>query len=1308
MNWKKIILWTFAVVASLVGLVLVAVLAVKHSPAVRRSILARAERYVTESTGAQVEIRDFKLSLSNLSVQFEGIVAHRPGPSTAPPLLQIERVVAEFKIDSVFKRQWHLQNVVVQHPVVHVSVDRAGNTNLPAPQPSGGAGIATIFDLAIQKCLIENGEIYFNDAKSRLEAEVYDLRFNAELDRARDRYHGALRYGQGKVQYAAYEPVVHDLDADFTLTRSKLSLDRLTVKSGQSQIVAQGTIENFGSPAVQAVYDVQLWGGDLRRVLKNATLPEGMVHAGGSLNYASRNDRPLLQSVFLTGQLSSSVVQVKTRAGRTEVRDLNAIYKLEGGNAEIQDIRARALGGNVNASLSIRDLAGASHARLQAHLRDISLEQLEANAPEYSLSEAQLRGKVSADADATWSRTLADLVARGDATLEGSLGPAPSAPLSAVVHFGYNADRHEIDLRQSYLHTPATSVTLDGKVSRYSTLQVAARSNDLHELELLASSLRTSFTGEPVPKLDLHGSASFNGSITGLVTEPQIQGKMEAHNLQVQGSSWKLLRANVDAGPSAINLTSGYLESSTQGKIHFNLRAGLDQWVYTPDSPVNAEISVAQIPLGDVERLAKQTFPVSGTISGRASVHGSQVTPVGHGEIRLAGGKIFSEPFDSLSLKFQGDGDAVRANLVLRLFAGTAQAELTLNPKTREYRTQIQADNIRLERLQTVKQRKLAIAGALSLDAAGHGTISSPELTANITVSQLRIQEQAIQGLTLAVGVRERVANVTLKSEFAQTPLQGHGTIEIKPPYMADLQLETPRFSLQPLLKLYAPGYDGEVSGQAELHASLRGPLQDETLLDGHLDVPVLTASYQQFQLGAAKPISVDYRNGVLTLQPASLQGTGTNVQLQATIPVNDTSTASYLVEGTVDLGLAQILQPGLRGSGQIRIDLDSRRHVAGSDVIGELRIANAGLSGDEVPLGLENGNGVVTVSPSRLEVKSFQGQVGGGAVTVRGGVTLRPAVRFDLALSGREIRLRYPEGVRMALDPNLSLAGNPQTATLTGTVIVDRLSFTPDFDLTGFLNQFAEEQVFISPGGFAQRLRLDVQLQSASQVDAVSTKVSLRGNANLRVTGTAAEPVILGRANVNGGDLFLGGNRFVVQSGAIDFINPLHTEPVVNAQVKTKIDQYDITLNLQGPMERLKTTYTSEPPLPPADIISLLAFGHTSEGTSPVAPGNLGAQSALVQGLGTAVSSRVEKFAGLSYFSIDPTLGGSNQNAGARVVIQERVTSNLVVTYSTDVTSTQRQSIQLEYRFNSRWSVSGVRDQNGGLGATASYHKTF
>jgi hypothetical protein len=69
---------------------------------------------------------------------------------------------------------------------------------------------------------------------------------------------------------------------------------------------------------------------------------------------------------------------------------------------------------------------------------------------------------------------------------------------------------------------------------------------------------------------------------------------------------------------------------------------------------------------------------------------------------------------------------------------------------------------------------------------------------------------------------------------------------------------------------------------------------------------------------------------------------------------------------------------------------------------------------------------------------------------------------------------------------------------------------------------------------------------------------------------------------------------------------------------------------------------------------------------------------------------------------------GSGQQNPGARIAIQQRVTSNLFVTFATDVTSTQHQAIQLEYKLTPKWSVSGVRDQNGGFGIDGKYHKTF
>jgi len=82
-------------------------------------------------------------------------------------------------------------------------------------------------------------------------------------------------------------------------------------------------------------------------------------------------------------------------------------------------------------------------------------------------------------------------------------------------------------------------------------------------------------------------------------------------------------------------------------------------------------------------------------------------------------------------------------------------------------------------------------------------------------------------------------------------------------------------------------------------------------------------------------------------------------------------------------------------------------------------------------------------------------------------------------------------------------------------------------------------------------------------------------------------------------------------------------------------------------------------------------------------------------------VTSRISKVAGISQLSINPVLqGGSSEGPpGANITIQQRVTGKLFVTFSTNVASTQNQTVQGEYQVSPRVSVSATRDQNGGFG---------
>jgi translocation and assembly module TamB len=403
---------------------------------------------------------------------------------------------------------------------------------------------------------------------------------------------------------------------------------------------------------------------------------------------------------------------------------------------------------------------------------------------------------------------------------------------------------------------------------------------------------------------------------------------------------------------------------------------------------------------------------------------------------------------------------------------------------------------------------------------------------------------------------------------------------------------------------------------------------------------------------------------------------------------------------------LAKLLDPGLQGKGAIVLDVHSTGNTASElGAQGQIRLQDVTLTSESLPNGLQHLNGTLDLTPTSVRVVQLTGESGGGQLTAGGTVTYRPQVDLNLNVNARDVRLRYPQGLRALLSGDLSLSGNTQAALINGRVLINSIGFTEDFDLASFAGQFGEGQATAPPEGVTQNIKLDVAVQSSNDLTAANPEISLQGQANLRVVGTVAEPVILGRTDLTGGDLFFRNQRYTLQRGIITFANPNETQPVLNVEIGTVVQQYNLTLSFIGPIDRLRTTYTSDPPLPPVDVINLLVRGQTTEEASP---GNLDANSVLAEGLAGQVSSRVQKFAGLSSLQIDPTLGGNGTDPGARIAIQQRVTRNFIFTFSHDVTNPQADIVQGEYQISRRWSVQASRDQYGSVNVGGKFTKTF
>jgi translocation and assembly module TamB len=1319
-TWKKVIAWSALALLALAVCVVATAVVLVRSQAFKNYLLEKIQRSASDSLGTSVRLQNFAFHFAPLSADLYGVTVRGTEPEPEPPLLTVDHIKIGVTIISLLRREWNLNDLAVDHPVAHLLVNQRGESNLPARRNTGGSQ-TNVFDLAIQHARLDRGELYYNDKKSSLDADFRDLTFRSAYDGAQGgRYQGTVSYREGRLLYDHFAPMPHNFQASFDATRSALILNPATLSLGASELQLQATMSNYSSPVIDLKYDSTIATGELRRVLRYPDLPAGIVRLAGAAHYAYAPNRSLLESLGAEGEISSRELLMRTSAARSELRNSTGRFQLRDGNLSLPEIRLYVLGGELEGNAAIRDLAGRQRGQISASVRGISMEGLQSMFKAPALDPVSFGGTIDGDTKASWVGSLQNLVAEANATVHSSISPRATTaaasqpvPLDGSIHARYSAKAQQLSLAQSSLRTPQTALTLDGVIGARSNLQVELQAHALQEVETLASIFRTVPPGEQPRPLGLQGTASFAGNLGGTLQNPEVRGQFTARDLRVRDSQFRLLRGEINASPSQVNLENVELDPVSGGKLTGDLHAALKGWSYAADNSLAISAHASRLSVADLARIAGVQTLVTGTLNADLAVQGSEANPIGNGKLSLTRASAAGEPIQSLSAQFEGSGETLNATVSLRAPAGAADAKLTYYPKQQGYQFTLEAPHLLLDQVRTLRARKLKVSGQLSISASGRGTLENPELRASASSQELHVQGQTIRDLKLDASAANHEAQFTLGSQAAGTSIRAQGKVALKDNYYAVAQLDTQDIPLQPLFAVYLPEQAAEINGHTELHISLRGPLKHRQHLEAHLDIPVFQVGYEKITLAAAAPIRADYADGAITLQPFEITGTGTDLRFEGSVPLAGSAPASLNLTGGMDLRLLQILEPDLDSHGQLQFDVRSEGDRSNPNLHGQIRIVDAGLVSANLPLGLQNANGVLTLANKRLDVTQFQGRLGGGTVTARGGIVFGEKIQFDLGAVANGTQLVY-QGLRVTMDGNLALTGTPQAAVLSGRVNVERISAAPDFDLTKLSDAGTGGVVTTSSQtGFAQAVTLNVGVQTTSQVDLVSRTLSVRGDTNLRVTGTLTDPVILGRVNINSGDLIAFGNRYVLQPGTLDFINPVETEPVVNLAASTSISQYNISVRLQGPLERLRTSYSSDPSLPPADIINLLAFGQTTEaaGANPT-PGNLGAESVLASGVSSQLTSRIQNIAGISRLSIDPVLSGTGngtqQNPGAHITVQQRVTSNLFVTFATDVTSTQNQIIQVEYHFSPRWSFSGVRDQNGGFGFDFRLHKEY
>ena len=1285
---------------------------------VRERLIATLERI----TGGRVELGSIHVVPFHFQLEVRDLTIHGREQPGEVPYAHVDSLMAQIKILSLVRTEIGLNYVVLDHPVIHIILYSDGTTNQPEPiakQVSQERPVERLFALSISRLEVRRGEVIWGDQRVPLDFAVRDVSADMSYSLFRSRYEGNLLLGKADTAVSGYRPIAWTAEAHFSLGKDQIHLRSLKATSGRSRLQAKGTVEDFSQPKVDGDYDVSLDLAEVAAIARRPEIQRGALQLTGHGTWSGQDFSAIGKAILSSLDWKNAQIGVHN-AG------LSAQYNVAPKRLVLSQIEGRVLGGSVAGDGEVTNWLNPQPASRNAkekrpdpqtgivrlRFKDLSAAEIAAalSTPSRPFQRIKPAGLASGNVEASWKDAIRNTEAR---FVSDVVPPAHSAnaqyPLTAHAQGIYRAGPGELELAELTASTRATQIRASGTLSTSAALKLSVTTTDLGEWQPVFTA--AGYAGQ-IP-VTLKGHASFNGTATGKLSQIAIAGNLQSQDFETlipatshtpeKTVDWNSLRADVQLSPSIFAVRNGTLNRDPDS-VKFDFHVQLHQRQFSDTSAIQARLDTENADLPGILALAGYSYPITGTVDLHLQVTGTRSAPQGQGHVLLRNGSVYSEPVERFSsdLNFNGEEAELR-NIQLTHYASNVTGGAGYSPSSHAFRFNLAGHNFDLARISVLQSARIAVTGRGDFIANGSGTLEQPTLNAAIHLHDLTFDQERAGEFTINAVSQGAELRITGQSQFEQSDVKVDGNVHLREDWPADVYFRFHQFELDSIFQTYMHGaVTGHSRADGEVH--MVGPLRRPHELQFTANLDNLDADVEDVKIKNQGPIRFSVANQTLQIDQFHLVGQDTDISANGKVHLTGDRELDLRAQGRVNLKLIESFNPDFTSSGVVSVDLSVTGPMAKPVMQGKVQVAGGAIAYIDLPSALSDINGSLVFNQDRLQIESLTAHTGGGLVTFGGYATAyNGKFNFDLSVRGQDVRLRYPPGVSAMANADLHFVGSSSASTLNGEIIVTKLAMTPGFDFGGYLDR-SQSSAVTPTNRLLNRIRLDVHIATTPELQMQTASVRLSGDADLHLRGTAAKPAILGRADVIEGEVQFNGTKYRLERGDITFINPVTTTPVLDLQATTRVQDYDITLNLNGQIDRPSVTYRSEPPLPTADIIGLLAFGQTSEESAQLnqsqsAFNSETSNAILSAALNATVSNRVQKLFGVSRIKIDPqgfTTETSSTQTGPAVTIEQQVKNNLTLTYTTNVAGASQQLIQVEYNITRSVSIVGLRDQNG------------
>jgi translocation and assembly module TamB len=926
--------------------------------------------------------------------------------------------------------------------------------------------------------------------------------------------------------------------------------------------------------------------------------------------------------------------------------------------------------------------------------------------------------------------------------------PSGETGANGVIDAVYTQRDSGVEVKTLNLTMPASRLDAHGHIGAFpltspTSLTVDVDSHDLSEFDAVLRDLglaREGKTGAAALPVALHGEGQGHVLWSGSLVSPKFTGNLKATNIGLeipepagspQGSqnqarwiAWDEIDAEGSYDAAQIAILHGHLQrgseeialdgtvtaaasepAQNETQLRHGLRAHGQVGINAPpgfdaNSLLHAHVRATKVAVGDLLPFTGLNLPLTGTLDAQFKADGPLHSPGGSGWAELSDAILDGESISRIHA--QGTLD----NRVLHLSAITAQSPAgTVNASgsydfaSGRFQAAAEGSGLNLSAVKHLHPFTETVQGRLTFAATALGTRDDPHIEGHADVTGLMLQGKPLGSaqLTAHTAGGALVYDLASHTETAESSL--HGQTELRGSFETQAQAQFSQFNIGAVLRMAqieSISADSALAGTA----TVSGPLAHPEQMRGDLRLAEAAVTVAGVHLHSGGPVHASLANSRVQLDPVHILGDQTDMQAQGTLELTGDKKLDMAASGSINLKLAETLDRDLTADGTTTFQVEAHGPVASPQLRGRVDFQDGALALEGLPNGLSHIRGTLEFNQNRLEVRSLTATTGGGQITLGGYLAYQHGLYADLTSTGKNIRLRYPPGVSSLADTSLRLQGPQNNLLLSGSVLITRFTVSPDLDIASLAAQANSVQTVAPPDAPSNRIRLDVRIQSSPQLNFQNAFAKLAGDVDLHLRGTVASPSLLGRVSITEGSANIAGTRYDLQRGEVTFNNPVRIQPSLDLNATARVEDYDITLSLHGTPDKLSVSYRSDPPLPEADVVALLAVGRTQSEqglyTQQQQAANSTTDVLLGGALNATMSSRVQKLFGAGSVKVDPSYIGALGNSTTRITVEEQLGRYVTLTYATNVDTSAQQLLQAEIAVNRHLSVLVERDESG------------